>query len=449
MPRRVDVDVVKQVMIDKGVWPVSAWPGGASSWLSVCMECGQFVRPRYNNVKQPGRGGCDPCGRSRSIAARTTDPAAAVAEMRASGLEPMEAFVRTDAPWRSRCLNPLCPGLWMGYPAAIAPRLTDVRQSTGSGCKYCARREIRPERARQQMIERGVEPLVPYPGRAYAPWQSRCLNDGCRRDVDPSYANVVLNGQGGCLHCAGTARVPEAQARDEMRAAGAEPLEPYPGVNSRWRCRCLAPECPGPPSRIIYPRLGWVRRGAQSCKWCAGVVIDADRAAETMRTVAGLEPQEPYPGVRERWKCWCDQHKGYVWPTLGSVNSRGSGCVECAVSGFKRDQPAQVYLIEHPERKAVKVGICNIGTRRIERHEGRGWRRYKVLDFELGSHAELLEREVVAEWRSEGWLPVREAEPYDGWTETAPLTGEITLEAMWADVVDLHGRLAADGWQND
>ena len=36
--------------------------------------------------------------------------------------------------------------------------------------------------------------------------------------------------------------------RNEMIAAGAQPLEGYPGANVRWRCLCLAPGCPGPGS---------------------------------------------------------------------------------------------------------------------------------------------------------------------------------------------------------
>jgi len=34
-------------------------------------------------------------------------------------------------------------------------------------------------------------------------------------------------------------RIPDAEARQVMLDAGLEPLEPYPGSHSQWKCRCL------------------------------------------------------------------------------------------------------------------------------------------------------------------------------------------------------------------
>ncbi|WP_371782852.1 hypothetical protein [Streptosporangium subroseum] len=360
----------------------------------------------------------------------------AVAVMRAAGVEPLEDFPGVDRPWRCLCLNALCPGLWMGDPADIRPRLTDARVSKISACKYCARTAIRPERAAQQMIERGVRPLEGYRG-AWIPWRCECLKCGAE-DITPAYANVVLSQQGGCKYCGGTMRVPEQQAISEMLAAGVEPLEPYPSVNTRWKCKCLAPDCPGPTSRLIYPRLSWVRRGSQACKWCAGVVIDPVTAYQVMINRVGLVPQEPYPGVREKWKCFCPKCENIVYPTLGSVNSRGSGCGECAESGFKRDKPALVYFVTNQRLSAAKIGVCNLNTGRIEKHEGRGWQRYMTLEFAVGRDAETVEQEVIAEWRAQGWKPVRDGEAiYDGWTETVPWNEEITVEMLWEGVLEL------------
>lgn len=204
------------------------------------------------------------------------------------------------------------------------------------------------------------------------------------------------------------------------------------------RCLCLAEDCPGPEDRLIYPRLGWVRRGAQACKWCAGVVIDADTARATMIERGGLEPLEPYPGVRTRWRCRCLKAGHLVAPTLGSVNSRGSGCAECAQTGFKRDEPALLYLLDHPRLHAAKVGVCGTNTGRLAKHARRGWRRFQELELSAGRVAEALEREVLAEWRSGGAPPVRDGEvTYDGWTETISLEAT-TIEKVWEDVLHLH-----------
>lgn len=443
VPRHLDPEVAKANMISQGVWPIAVWPTGSKPWLSVCMECGEFVTPIYHNVMRPGRGGCDSCGRARAAAKRKVPADVAIAEMRAAGVEPLEDYPGVDVPWWSQCLSALCPGLWEGEPADIRPRLSDARLARISACKYCARVAVRPERAAYEMIQRGVEPLEPYK-KATSPWPCRCLNCDAD-DITPSYANVVLNGQGGCEHCGGHMRVPEEQAVSEMLAVGARPLEPYKGVNERWRCLCLAEDCPGPQDRVIYPRLGWIRRGAQACKWCAGVVIDPDTARDIM-IERGLQPLEPYPGVRERWKCQCMNPacRAVVYPTLGSVNSRGTGCSECAEFGFKRDQSAQIYLLTHERLRAAKVGICNLDTGRIQRHTSRGWQLHATRDFARGRDAERLEREVLAEWRAQDWKPVRDSgRTYDGWTETVPLTADISAESLWDGMMRLAELLAS------
>jgi hypothetical protein len=350
---------------------------------------------------QRGRG-CDECGRRAGALKRRIPSSEATAVMRRAGVEPVEPFPGVDKPWKCMCLNAQCPGLWKGEVAVITPRYSDAKIAVRSACKYCARRAVRPERAAFHMMQRGVQPIVDFPGAA-VPWPCRCLTCGSD-DISPTYANVWLTKQGGCERCGGRMRVPEKQAADEMLTVGARPLEPYPGVNARWRCMCLAADCPGPSGRIIYPRLGWIRRGAQACKWCAGVVIDADTARATMIERAGMEPPEHYPGVRARWRCRCLKAGHLVSPTLGSVNSRGSGCAECSESGFKRDAPALLYLIQHPGLKAAKIGVCGMDTGRLEKHAGRGWRLIQQLEFGLGQMAEALEREVsrngaVAAWR--------------------------------------------------
>ncbi|MFC9582014.1 hypothetical protein ACFVJ8_04080 [Streptomyces yangpuensis] len=87
--------------------------------------------------------------------------------------------------------------------------------------QYCARVAVRPERAAFEMIRHGVEPLEPYQ-TATTPWLCKCL--ACPAvDITPTYANVVLTGQGGCDHCGGRKRVPEAQAVSEMLAVRGTP----------------------------------------------------------------------------------------------------------------------------------------------------------------------------------------------------------------------------------
>ena len=114
MPRKLDPVRAKENMIAKGVWPISDFPQSGAKWLSVCMQCGSFVTPGDNNVMRPGRGGCGDCVKRNAAEKRRIPHEVAVEVMRATGVEPLEDFPGVDAPWRCRCLNALCPGLWMG-----------------------------------------------------------------------------------------------------------------------------------------------------------------------------------------------------------------------------------------------------------------------------------------------------------------------------------------------
>ena len=61
----------------------------------------------------------------------------------------------------------------------------------------------------------------------------------------------------------GRARLPEDEAIAIMRAAGAEPLEPYRSVHHKWRCRCT--KC----GNEITPRVAFVEAGVGVCPGCA------------------------------------------------------------------------------------------------------------------------------------------------------------------------------------
>jgi len=83
-----------------------------------------------------------------------------------------------------------------------------------------------------------------------------------------------------------------------MRAAGAEPAIPYPGMNAKWPCTCLT--C----GREVGPRLYTVLNGHSACRYCKGQKIHSDDAVAMMQS-AGFEPREPYPGANTPWSCIC------------------------------------------------------------------------------------------------------------------------------------------------
>jgi len=228
--------------------------------------------------------------------------------MRAAGLEPLEAYPNASAPWRCRCT--VCDH-------TVTPTYDAVKR--GHGCRECFRRRINPDEAVVVMIAAGLEPIERYPGAGVG-WRCRCT--ACERTVTPSYSNV-RRGQGGCTYCSGNKRVDTDEAVAVMVAAGLEPLDPYPGRDAAWRCRCTVCE------RVVAPTAGSVRVSKSGCAYCARNRVDADEAVAVM-LAAGLEPLEPYPGGHVGWHVRCTTCESEGRPHYSSVRAGQGGCSFCA-----------------------------------------------------------------------------------------------------------------------
>jgi hypothetical protein len=232
-------------MIEHRLEPLEQYPGSQKQWRCRCLTCGDEVTPRYGNVKQ-GLGGCLRCGRLAASRAQRGPESAAIADLRAAGLEPLEPYVNVMTPWRSQCRH---------CGREVSPLLNNVRKGQG-GCAWCAKNRVDAEAAIAVMRAASLEPLVAYPGRN-APWSCRCLR--CGQTVSPRYGAVTTGT--GCRYCNDTAIKPEAAAA-AMRAVQLEPLEPYPGSLVKWRCRCL--KC----NKIVSPCYSTIQRGGGGCRWC-------------------------------------------------------------------------------------------------------------------------------------------------------------------------------------
>jgi recombinational DNA repair protein (RecF pathway) len=176
----------------------------------------------------------------------------------------------------------------------------------------------------------GVNPLEPYPNTT-TPWRCECMT--CHEIVTPTLASV-RNGRGGCLHCghvktAATRRGYNAMtAYDEMRDAGVEPLEEFPGRHKPWLCECLT--C----HQQVTPMLHSVRQGRGGCRLC-GVAVragkrreDADTAEREMRA-AGFNPIEPYTSSGQPWRVRCMDCGAEVTKRLSQIRAGSAGCSAC------------------------------------------------------------------------------------------------------------------------
>lgn len=249
--RKVDPDDAVSFMLSMELQPLVPYPGSKTNWKCRCMKCDKEVYPNYGDIKQ-GDGGCKYCG------GKYVDPQSAVELMLVSDLIPQVAYVNSITKWH--CLCTKCG-------RDVFPTYDTIRGGH-SGCKYCSGNFVDSKEAEIFLRERGLEPLVPFPG-SKKPWKSKCMK--CGKVVSPTHGSL-RSGNGSCAYCARKVVDPE-DARNFMVSKGLEPLEPYSRADAPWPCRCLI--C----GRDVSPSYSAIGSGQGGCKYCARHGIDYELPA--------------------------------------------------------------------------------------------------------------------------------------------------------------------------
>lgn len=242
-------------------------------------------------------------------------------------------------------------------------------------------RKLTDVEARPIMLAAGLTPSVSYPG-GNIPWLSKC--GGCGRVVSPRY-NSIQQGQGGCLVCAKKKVDPEI-VMATMVKAGLEPLVPFPGALTPWRCKHAC-------GRVVSPRYSSIQQGQGGCLICARKKVDPEVVMATM-AMEGLTPLESYPGAMKPWLCRHECGRE-VRPRYSDIQQGGGGCRSCV-----SNKTGCVYLIELTDHQNFPQGVLKIGrtgsrTRRLHQWQQRGWSVLEVFHFDDGKIPPVVEREVL------------------------------------------------------
>lgn len=189
-----------------------------------------------------------------------------------------------------------------------------------------------------------------------------------------------------------------------------EPLTRFPGWDVPWKSRCL--DC----NIEVFPRFGTVRESGWACAPCARKRFDDlkaasqnDERARLMEEVGGVTPIEPYRRSQSPWKCECKTCGSIVTPRFDDViNKHRRACIVCSrneerVFAFDFKAPGIIYLLEHLDLGAIKVGISTTASKtdRIGQHELNGWTRINVWSVTTGLFAREVEQEILGWWRNE------------------------------------------------
>lgn len=480
-PRITAEEAVEQ-MLANDLQPQVPYPGSTKPWPSTCLRCGKTVQPSITKVRARGHQ-CSYCAGQR------IDESDALQILARTGLQPRAEYPGASRKWPVHCTR-------CGNDIEIV--LAQV--NAGRRCGYCTGRHIDVDAAVALMRERGLEPLVPYPGDR--PWKARCTAKG--HEVSPRLVSVRAGH--GCALCARDnqtwgPRLDVEEILTRLANLELEPLEPYTDYITPWRCRCKkcgsestptwarlmrgrrpCPHCPKSPRvgkpRIdsavaiqrmheknltplvefpgaskpwlctcntcgneVRPRYADLRRQA-GCVYCAGRATKPEDAVAKMRAV-DLEPQVPYPGASKPWECICMNCGNTVRPHYSSIQQGRRGCRFCAELGIDYTAPGYLYLITSPTLGAHKIGIANFAEAayedRVERHTKHGWEAYKATNFDLTETAFRVEQATLRWLRTTRKLPPAldvAAMPQGGWTETVDAQ-QIDLETIWRKALSI------------
>ena len=241
--------------------------------------------------------------------AKRISEAVAKALFMENDLKPLEPFLNSMQPWRSRCLR--CKKI-------VSPNYNKVRLR-GHQCGYCTGNLVDEDDAVKVMKRGGFTPKVPYPG-ANARWKSVCTK--CKKITYPSYSTARLGI--GCKYCSHRA-VDHKDAAAAMRERGFKVLEPFPGATKPWRVRCLS-------CKREFTTYFHSLKTTKRCKFCMGVAIDP-RTVTLVITKLNLKALEEFPGADVPWKlkCLTCQRESYLrYGHLTRKDRNVKGCPYCS-----------------------------------------------------------------------------------------------------------------------
>ena len=260
------------------------------------------------------------------------DSKTAIAIMRRAGLKPLEPYVDSKKPWKSKHLK--CGRI-------VSPTYNAIQRGQG-GCIFCAGLAVDPKVAKKLFISKGLKPIEPYPGHNKLPWKSIHLN--CGKEVSPTYNLIQQNQSIGCHFCSDQFVDPD-EAYQFYLSKNLQPLVPYPGTNNPWISIHLI--C----GSEIKPRYTHIKSGRVGCLVCAGKVPITQAKAFAFYRSKGLEPKEKFKGPHHPWKSVHTVCGRNVSPRWASVQQGNGVCEYC--SGNKVDMKEVKQLLKENKLKPL------------------------------------------------------------------------------------------------
>jgi|694.fasta_scaffold26653_8 hypothetical protein len=187
------------------------------------------------------------------------------------------------------------------------------------------------------------------------------------------------------------------------------------------------------------------RHRGNGCPICAGQVVlpgfndlyttHPEIAAQWHPILNGEKRPDSISGGSRAQIWWVCPDNGHEYRSRITARTyMKTGCPTCAQYGFDASKPGILYFIEHKTLAARKIGITNVGKRRLASFTRSGWVKVLVEEREQGYFVRDVETAVLTWIRKEHALPQflgkEDMGKEGGWTETFSQEGPTNLEVV-------------------
>lgn len=163
-------------------------------------------------------------------------------------------------------------------------------------------------------------------------------------------------------------RISEQVAVARMRERGAQPLDPFPGTQMPWRCRCFTCGAVSSPryNDVVNKGTGVCRGACRSQKIAEKLSLDTNEAEALMR-LHGWEPLENYPGAGKLWRSQCVTCGIISGKKLAHVQKGRGGCKHCLGMVVTDTSASKIMnladlepLVSYPGSQAPWLSRCRL-----------------------------------------------------------------------------------------
>lgn len=464
----IEPEYAHSVMVDMGVLPLVPYPGARVNWPSKCLSCGDTKKcmPSFSTVHgrwKKWQGGDDQLGACNACAQRTTAEKqrlkgfeTTVTKLADAGWElltPISGYKNQRTNCDVRCIFCLAPN--SGVPDSL-------KFNKKCECRKVARQplsEYRPDLFLQIHPTKNEGLNLARVGtgtRERIWWLCSESSADFAHEYRVAPANRVHPSEG-CPYCNGLRPIPgisDFATLAKEAVPGFEPLSEFSPNQPLMKDPDTGEEVPTD-ARLVSPRsnltANWIcpecdyqysatfndRFVGRGCPACAGkrvhlgvndlAYLEPDLVAEWHPVKNGsLTPQDfvLYSNKRVWWKCG----KNHEWEAVIVSRTRmGTGCPNCAETGYRPERAGMLYFIQNQTLQARKFGITNVDAKKIRlvRFQRAGWEVLLTLQNTDGNVAKDVEKVVRAWIRKELKLPkvleFQDVPQTGGHTETFPL----------------------------